>query len=102
VEAIARQLRGAGIGVSFFVDPDPEVVQASAALGRTTIELHTGDYCRRAAHAPRPQPAGAAGAGGAAVADAGCAWRPGTAWIRPTSGPVAALPNLEELNIGTA
>jgi len=46
VEAIARPLVEAGIGVSFFVDPDPAAVQASAALGATTIELHTGDYCQ--------------------------------------------------------
>ena len=101
VEAIARPLAAAGIGVSFFVDPDPEVVQASAALGATTIELHTGDYC----HAPlgsaeaRNQ-LGRLALAGRAVADAGLRLAAGHGLDQANVGPVAALPNLEELNIG--
>ena len=101
VEAIARQLTGAGIGVSFFVDPDPAVVEASAQLGATTIELHTGDYCRAPAHSPeaRNQLARLALAG-RAVADAGMRLAAGHGLDQSNVGPVAALPNLEELNIG--
>src|SRR4051812_5349988 len=101
VEAVARELTGAGIGVSFFVDPDPAVVQASAALGATTIELHTGDYC----HAPpssneaRNQ-LGRLALAGRAVADAGMRLAAGHGLDQSNVGPVAALPNLEELNIG--
>src|SRR5687767_13724165 len=44
-EELARttgRLRDAGIAVSYFVDPEPEVVRVSAAIGAATIELHTG------------------------------------------------------------
>jgi pyridoxine 5-phosphate synthase len=34
-----------GISVSLFVDPDPEQLEASAALGVPYVELHTGTFC---------------------------------------------------------
>jgi pyridoxine 5-phosphate synthase len=101
VEAVARQLTGAGIGVSFFVDPDPAVVLASAALGATTIELHTGDYCQAptSSNEARNQ-LGRLAVAGRAVADAGMRLAAGHGLDQSNVGPVAALPNLEELNIG--
>ncbi|MBU1240169.1 pyridoxine 5'-phosphate synthase [Myxococcota bacterium] len=42
-EAISR-LAAAGIGVSLFIDPEPEMVQKSQDLGAVMVELHTGDY----------------------------------------------------------
>jgi pyridoxine 5-phosphate synthase len=101
VEAVARQLAGAGIGVSFFVDPDPAVVQASAALGATTIELHTGDYCHAALGSSEARnQLGRLALAGRAVADAGMRLAAGHGLDQSSVGPVAALPNLEELNIG--
>ncbi len=41
---IAR-LRDAKMMVSLFVDPDPEQLAASADLGATVVELHTGTFC---------------------------------------------------------
>ncbi len=38
------RLRGAGLAVSLFIDPEEEQVRASAELGAGAIELHTGDY----------------------------------------------------------
>ena len=40
---IAR-LRGAGILVSLFIDPDPDQIRAAADVGAQFIELHTGTY----------------------------------------------------------
>src|SRR5437773_250211 len=101
VEAIARQLTGAGIGVSFFVDPDPEVVQVSAALGATTIELHTGDYCRAPLHGPEAHAQlGRLALAGRATVGAGMRLAAGHGLDQANVGPVAALPHLEELNIG--
>jgi pyridoxine 5-phosphate synthase len=101
VEAVARQLAGAGIGVSFFVDPDPEVVQVSATLGATTIELHTGDYCLAPFNSPQAsQQLGRLAVAGRAVVDAGLRLAAGHGLDQSNVGPVAALPNLEELNIG--
>ena len=44
VQAAVRQLHGAGIRVSLFIDPDPLQIQAAAETGAAVIELHTGRY----------------------------------------------------------
>src|SRR3954463_8044594 len=44
LERAVGKLRDAGIGVSLFIDPDPEIVARSQELGAGTVELHTGDY----------------------------------------------------------
>ena len=38
------QLRGAGIRVSLFIDPNPEQIKASQKAGAEDVELHTGCY----------------------------------------------------------
>lgn len=40
-----RRLKGRGIRVSLFVDPVPAQIEAAAAAGADTVELHTGTYC---------------------------------------------------------
>jgi pyridoxine 5-phosphate synthase len=101
LEKVVRGLAGAGIGVSLFIDPEPEIVEASRRLGAGTVELHTGDYC----HAP----ARSAAAGkqlqrlvraARSAVDAGVRLGAGHGLDHVNVGPVAALPGLEELNIG--
>jgi pyridoxine 5-phosphate synthase len=41
---MVEALREAGIRVSMFIDPSPAQVEASAAIGATIVELHTGAY----------------------------------------------------------
>ena len=38
-------LTEAGVCVSMFIDPEPEQIEATAALGAPYIELHTGTFC---------------------------------------------------------
>jgi len=38
------RLRGGGIQVSFFVDPDPEQIREAYRCGADIIEIHTGHY----------------------------------------------------------
>ena len=45
VEAAVKALKGAGIKVSLFIDPDGEQIQASRDAGGDAIEIHTGLYC---------------------------------------------------------
>ena len=45
VEKAVKALRGAGITVSLFIDPDPDQIQASRDVGGDAIEIHTGSYC---------------------------------------------------------
>ncbi len=94
-------LRMAGIRVSMFIDPDPDQVAASAAIGAPVIELHTGRYCDtqgddRAAELQRLQQAAAQAAGLGLEVHAGHGLSTGNV------GPVAAIPEIVELNIGHA
>src|SRR5436190_1945358 len=46
VAAIVRRVKGAGIRVSLFLDPDVEQVDAAAAVATDRIELYTESYAR--------------------------------------------------------
>ena len=43
-----EELKGAGIRVSLFIEPDAKAIEAAARLGAQVVELHTGAYCDRA------------------------------------------------------
>jgi pyridoxine 5-phosphate synthase len=96
-EAIAR-LTESGIRVSLFIDPDLRTVEAARTLGVPAIELHTGRY----AHTWRT--------GGAALGqlveaaryarELGLAVHAGHGLTYQNVQPVAAIPEIEELNIG--
>lgn len=96
-DAIAR-LRDAGIRVSLFIDPAVNVIDVARELGVPAIELHTGRYAhtwqrgdtalkelrRAAAHAKQ----------------LGLAVHAGHGLTYHNVRPVAAIPEIEELNIG--
>lgn len=93
------QLREAGIRVSLFVDPDVEVMGWSKDVGADIVELHTGDYC----NAPRAEaPVELERLAQAARQATGLGLRvaAGHGLDYPNVEPVAALPGVEELNIG--
>jgi pyridoxine 5-phosphate synthase len=94
--ALAR-LRDAGIRTSLFIDPDPESITRSREVGADAIELHTGTY----AHAPGEGRALDALRNGARLgASLGLAVHAGHGLTTANVGPVAAIPEVEELNIG--
>jgi len=41
---VVERLKGGGIQVSFFVDPDPGQIQAAHQCGADIVEIHTGHY----------------------------------------------------------
>lgn len=53
IKALTHKLDHAGISVSLFIDPDEQQIMAAARTGAPKIELHTGHYCN--AHNPRQQ-----------------------------------------------
>jgi len=96
---IVARLSDAGVRVSLFIEPDPRQIEAAMKLGAPVVEFHTGEYANvtgeaRAAELKR-------------IADmAALAAKNG---IEPHAGhgltyenvqPVAAIPQLAELNIG--
>jgi pyridoxine 5-phosphate synthase len=95
--AVARLTR-AGVRVSLFIDPDLEIIDRAAALGVPAIELHTGGY----AHTWRKSDAALRRlARAAAHARArGLAVHAGHGLTYQNVQPVAAIPEIEELNIG--
>jgi pyridoxine 5-phosphate synthase len=56
VAAAIRQLQGAGIVVSLFIDPDIAQVQASADVGADAVELHTGAFANAWVKVDSPKP----------------------------------------------
>ena len=95
--AIAR-LTQAGIRTSLFIDPDPPAVAQAARAGAAAIELHTGAYALAGGRAQRQLEALRAAA--AAGAAAGLAVHAGHGLRVRNVGLVAAIPEIEELNIG--
>jgi pyridoxine 5-phosphate synthase len=87
----------AGIRTSLFIAPDAAAVDASRELGAAAIELHTGQF----SHAPRdPLTLGALRDAARRGASIGLGVHAGHGLTTDNVGPVAAIPEIEELNIG--
>lgn len=101
-DATAR-LRAAGARVSLFIEAAPAQIRASAEVGAQVVELHTGAYCD-AARAGEAERAAAIlerlQAGAALAASLGLEVHAGHGIDYATVKPVAAIPQLAELNIG--
>ncbi|MEP7177119.1 MAG: pyridoxine 5'-phosphate synthase [Gemmatimonadales bacterium] len=93
-----RRLDEAGARVSLFIDPEPGVLDAAKDLGVPAVELHTGRY----AHHWREGDAALDELRRAArhAADMGLSVHAGHGLTYRNVLPVAAIPEIEELNIG--
>lgn len=96
-ETIAR-LEACGSRVSLFIDPDLRTIDRARALEVPAIELHTGRY----AHTWRRGPEALEELRAAArhARSLGLAVHAGHGLTYQNVGPVAAIPEIEELNIG--
>ncbi len=101
-EAIAgatAKLAAAGVRVSLFIDPEPAQIEAAVACRAPVVELHTGAYAeadgeRRAHELHRIAHAAALAHGAGLVVNAGHGLH------YHNVQPVAAIPEIVELNIG--
>ncbi|MFC5739696.1 pyridoxine 5'-phosphate synthase [Sinirhodobacter huangdaonensis] len=96
-------LNEAGIRVSMFIGHDPAQIEASAQIGAAVIELHTGHYCDlhyAGRFAERDLELEALAAGAAYAHSLGLEVHAGHGLTFETVGPVAAMPEIRELNIG--
>jgi pyridoxine 5-phosphate synthase len=92
---MVQRLNQAGIRVSLFIDPDPKQLQAAAGLHAPVVELHTGAYAEgRAGELPRLTEAAAL------TARLGLECHAGHGLTYDNVTPIAALPQVMELNIG--
>lgn len=103
LEPLVRTLARAGIRVSLFVEPDPLQLQAAKSLEAPVVELHTGAYCDAATsgdvqaadrHLKAIREAARAGE------SLGLEIHAGHGLGFETVGPIAAIPQIRELNIG--
>jgi len=94
-----EQFRRRGIAVSLFINPDPLQVEAAARTEASLVELHTGEY----AEAPRGRrwrELARIARAARAARRAGLAVAAGHGLDYDNVSAVAALPEVEELNIG--
>ncbi|HQA39045.1 MAG TPA: pyridoxine 5'-phosphate synthase [Kiritimatiellia bacterium] len=96
---VVAALRAAGITVSLFIDPDARQVDAAAAIGAPTIELHTGAYAEHAGAAREQERARLADAAQRAHA-LGLTVNAGHGLSLENIDPILAIPHLDTLNIG--
>ena len=89
------RLRAAGIRVSLFVSPDPRQLAAAAALGAPVVELHTGAYAE--GHDGELDRLRAAAT---QTTELGLECHAGHGLTYDNVGPIAAIPEVRELNIG--
>lgn len=99
IAAACELLTDAGVRVALFVDPDRAQVDAARACGAPVVELHTGSYADAADTASEL----ARLADVARYAhDLGLEVHAGHGLTHENVGPVAAIPEIIELNIGHA
>jgi pyridoxine 5-phosphate synthase len=100
---LVRQLGGARIRVSMFIEPDPVQLDASKALGAPVVELHTGAYAEAGFHGDAKEQARllekirVAARYGASI---GLEVHAGHGLTYDNVKPIAATPEIRELNIG--
>ncbi|MGQ0648173.1 MAG: pyridoxine 5'-phosphate synthase [Gemmatimonadaceae bacterium] len=95
----AARLRAVGVRTSLFIDPSLEMVRGSNDLGVEAIELHTGSYCH---HPDDPARIAALQEAAAVGSQLGLHVHAGHGLTVRNVVPVAAIPEIEELNIGHA
>src|SRR5215213_2573288 len=91
------KLKAAGIRTSLFIDPTVEAIAQSKKLGADAVELHTGEYAH---HPDDPATLEALEIAAREGVASGIAVHAGHGLTVRNVGPVAAIAEIEELNIG--
>ncbi|HEY0957692.1 MAG TPA: pyridoxine 5'-phosphate synthase [Novosphingobium sp.] len=96
---IVGRLADAGIRVSLFIAPDPRQIEAAMLLGAPVVELHTGEYAHAEGEAQAIELKRIADMA-ALAAKNGIEPHAGHGLTYENVQPIAAIPQLAELNIG--
>ncbi len=100
VREVVDRLRTAGVNVSLFVDPEPAQLAAAVAVGAPAVELHTGDYANAGDPAAVARELRRLRQAAAEARRLGLEVHAGHGLTVANVGPVAAIPEVVELNIG--
>lgn len=98
---IVRQLAGAGVFVSAFIDPDAKQIELAKKLGFHAVELHTGEYANAKGDEQARQLERLI-VGGRLIVQAGMRLHAGHGLNYRNVLPVARIDQMRELNIGHA
>jgi pyridoxine 5-phosphate synthase len=101
IAAACTRLAAAGVRVALFIDPEPAQVEAALRAGARAIELHTGAYAE-ARGARQASELGRLAVAARHAAACGLIVHAGHGLDYPNVQPVAAIPEIVELNIGHA
>jgi len=93
------RLRGANIRVSLFIEPDPAQIEAAIRLGAPVVEFHTGRFAHLD-EAERDGELKRLADAAALAAKNGIEPHAGHGLTLDNVAPIAAIPQLAELNIG--
>jgi pyridoxine 5-phosphate synthase len=96
---IVARLGDAGIRVSLFIAPEARQIEAALRLGAPVVELHTGEYAHAEGEAQAAELARIAEMA-ALAAKNGIEPHAGHGLTYENVQPIAAIPQLAELNIG--
>lgn len=96
---MVAKLGEAGIRVSLFIEPDPRQIEAALHLGVPVVELHTGRYAELDGEA-RVQELRRLSDAAALAAKNGIEVHAGHGLTYDNVAPIAAIPQVRELNIG--
>ena len=94
-----ERLRDTGVRVSLFIEPDPRQVEAALRLGAPVVEFHTGRYAHLEGEAQATELRRIADMA-ALAAKNGIEPHAGHGLTFDNVAPIAAIPQLAELNIG--
>jgi pyridoxine 5-phosphate synthase len=103
VAPFVRELREIGVRCSIFIDPSPVQVAVAEALGARVVELHTGAYCEAVAERDAERADALLAQLQSAAREAhrrGLEVHAGHGITFDSVSPIAAIPELAELNIG--
>ncbi len=102
VKAATEKLTKAGIKVSLFIDASHEQIDAAKSCGAPFIELHTGHYADAESDVEQKAELKRIAAGATYAHSIGIKVNAGHGLTYHNVGPIAALPEIYELNIGHA
>jgi pyridoxine 5-phosphate synthase len=92
-------LKGQGIRVALFIDPDPRQIEAAAETGAPVVELHTGAYAESSG-SPQATELERLHAGARQAAGLGLEVHAGHGLHYHNVQPIASIREIVELNIG--
>jgi pyridoxine 5-phosphate synthase len=99
LQPLISRLKDAGIRVSLFIEPDPRQIEAAMLLGAPVVEFHTGRYAHAEGEERAAELRRIADAAALAVKN-GIEPHAGHGLTYDNVQPIAAIPQIAELNIG--